>query len=135
MSVSPGGPAKLCDKSLVRAEALCAYGERQKMHQQYFLLGASVKRHRLNRCLWLLQALAKFLIWTVQDWIARRPWHKAACARASLCSLCLCFFTGQEGPNPAWQEGPEAAASVFLLFQFIFVSLIMLQSALMAQIV
>lgn len=80
MGVSPGGPAKLCDKLLVRAEALCAYGERQKTHQQYFLLGGSVKRHRVNRCLWLLQAFAKFLIWTVRDWICSQ-----ALAQSSLC--------------------------------------------------
>lgn len=80
MGVSPGGPAKLCDKLLVRAEALCAYGEQQKTHQQCFLLGGSVKRHRVNRCLWLLQAFAEFLSWTVLDWICPQT-----LAQSSLC--------------------------------------------------
>lgn len=79
MGVSPGGPGKLRDKLLVRAEALCAYGEQQKMHQ-YFLLGGSVKRHRMNRCLWLLQAFAKFLARTVWDWICSQT-----LAQNSLC--------------------------------------------------
>lgn len=59
---------------------MCAYGEQQQTHQQYFLLGGSVKRHRMNRCLWLLQAFAKFLTWTVWDWI-----YSQTLAQSSLC--------------------------------------------------
>lgn len=58
----------------------CAYGEQQKTHQQYFLLEGSVKRHRVNRCLWLLQAFAKVFSRTVWDWICSE-----ALARSSLC--------------------------------------------------
>lgn len=106
MGASPGGPAKLCDKLLVRAEALCAYGEQQKMHQQYFLLGGSVKRHRVNRCLWLLQVFAEFLSHLGMDLLTDLGTKQPVLEQASAHSACASSLVrrGQILPDRRDQE-------------------------------